>query len=115
MYSLPCAMHAHVVALRDHLEGHHLHLVADFVVAAAHEALDGEDGVLRVGDGLALGHLAHQPLAALGEADNGRRSARTLFIGNDLGLAALQDRDARVGGAEIDSDNLCHGCILPVE
>jgi hypothetical protein len=54
-----------VVALLDHLEGHHLHLVAHFVVAAAHEALDGENGVLRVGDGLALGHLPHQPLAAL--------------------------------------------------
>ena len=34
---------------------------------AAHEAFDGVDRVLRVGDGLALGHLAYQPLAALRE------------------------------------------------
>ena len=102
---------AHVVALLDHLVGNHLHLVADFVEAAAHEALDGEDGVLRVGDGLALGDLADQPLAALGEADDGGGGARTLFIGNDFGLAAFKDGDAGVGGTEIDSDNFCHGWI----
>ena len=87
-------MHADVVALLDDLEGDHLHLVVDFVVAAAHEALDGEDGVLRVGDGLALGDLADEALAAFGEADDGGRSARTLFICNDFGLAAFEDRDA---------------------
>ena len=106
---LALSHNANMVALLDHLEGHHLHLVAHFVVAAAHEALDGEDGVLRVGDGLALGHLAYQPFTALGEADNGGGGARTLFICNDFRLAALEDSDARVGGAEIDADNLCHG------
>ena len=100
---------AHIVALRDHLEGHHLHLVAHFVVAAAHEALDGEDGVLGVGDGLPLGDLAHQPLAALREADNGGGSTRTFFIWNDFWFAALEDRDARVGSSEIDADDFCHG------
>ena len=102
---------AHVVALLDDLVGDHLHLVGHFVVAAAHEALDGEDGVFRVGDGLALGHLAHQALAALGEGDDGGGSARTLFIRNDFWLAALHDSDARVGGAEIDSDHFSHVCV----
>jgi hypothetical protein len=80
-----------------------------------HEALDGEDGVLRVGDGLALGHLADETLAALGEADNRGRSARTLFIRNDFGFAAFENRDARVGCSQIDADNLCHGLNLPLE
>ena len=40
------------------------------VEAAAHEALDREDGVAGVGDGLALGELADQPLAGLGEGDD---------------------------------------------
>ncbi len=99
----------HVVALLHDLEGDHLHLVRDFVVAAAHEALDGEDGVLRIGDGLALGHLAHEALAAFRKADDGGSSARTLFICNDFRLAALHHCDARVGGAEVDSDDLSHG------
>jgi hypothetical protein len=47
-----------VVALLLNLIGNHLHFVADFVVATAHEALDGEDGVFGIGDGLALGDLA---------------------------------------------------------
>ncbi len=91
--------------------GNHLHLVVDFVVAAAHEALDGEDGVLGVGDGLALGYLADQPLAALTEGDDGGGSARTLFICNDFWLTAFKDGDARVGGSEIDSDDFAHRCF----
>ena len=66
---LAADVHAGVaVVAADHLIRDHLHFFADFVVAPAHEALDGEDGVLRIGDGLALGHLADQPLPALGEA-----------------------------------------------
>ena len=42
------------------------------VPATTHESLDREDGVGRVGDGLALGQLAHQPLARLGEGHHGR-------------------------------------------
>ena len=98
----------HVVALLDHLVGDHLHFVVHFVVTAPHEALDGEDRVLRIGDGLALGHLAYEPLTALREADNRGGRARTLFIWNDFGLTALEDGNARVGGAEVDSDHFCH-------
>ena len=100
-----------VVALLDHLEGDHLHLIVDLVVAAAHEALDGEDGVLGVGDGLALGHLADQPLAALGEGDDRGGGARTLLIRNDFWFAAFHDSDARVGGTEVDSNHFSHVCV----
>jgi hypothetical protein len=101
--------HTYMVALLGHLEGHHLHLVVDFVVAPTHEALDGEDGVLRVGDCLPLGYLAHQPLAALGKGDDRGGRPRTFFVRNHFGLAAFKDGYARVGGAQIDTDNLCHG------
>jgi len=60
----------HVVALTDDFVGHHLHLFVDFFEAAPHEALDGENGVLWVGDGLALGDLADEALAGLREADH---------------------------------------------
>ncbi len=42
------------------------------------------------------------------KADDGGGSARTLFICNHFGLAAFEDGDARVGGAEVNSDNFCH-------
>jgi hypothetical protein len=61
-----------------------------------------------IGDGLALGRLADQPLAVLGEGDDRRRGARAFRIFNDLRLAAFHDGDAAVGGAKIDTDNFCH-------
>ena len=78
---------------------------------AADQALDRRDGVLRVGDGLALGGLADQHLAVLGEGNDRRRRAVTFAVLDDLGLAALHDRDAGIGGAQIDADHLSHICI----
>ena len=65
----------------------------------AHEALDREDGVLGVHDGLALGHGADEALVVLGERDDGRRGAPALRVLEHRGLAAFEDGDARVGGA----------------
>ena len=90
------------------LVGHHLHLFADFVVLAAHEPLDGEDRVFWIGDCLALGDLAHKPLAGFREGDNRRRKPPALWIGDHDRLAALHDGDNRVCGAEIDADDLAH-------
>jgi hypothetical protein len=75
-------------------------------------ALDGPDGALDVGHRLALGDLADQHLAVLGERDDGRRGARALGVGDDGGLAALQDGDAGVGGAEVDADCAGHVWVL---
>ena len=98
-----------VVALLDDFVGDHLHLVADFVEAATHEALDGINGIGGIGDGLALGDLADQTLAGFRERDDGRRGSPTLFVRDHFGLTALHNGDDRVGRAEIDADNLCHG------
>ena len=74
---------------------HHLHFFGDFVELAPHEPLDREDGVLGVGDGLTLGDLTDEPLACLREPDDGRRDAAAFRVGDDDGLAAFHDCDAR--------------------
>ena len=51
------------VGVADDLVGDHLFLFPDFAVPPAHEPLDRVDGVLRVGDHLAFGQFADQPLA----------------------------------------------------
>jgi hypothetical protein len=52
--------------------------------AAADQALDGENGVRGVGDGLTLGGLADQTLA-VGEADDRGRGARAFAFSMTLG------------------------------
>ena len=84
-------------------------LLGDRIVeAAADQALHREDGVLGIGDRLALGRLADQPLAVLGESDDRGGGARAFRILDDLGLAAFHDGDAAVGRAEVDSDDSSH-------
>jgi hypothetical protein len=73
------------------------------------EALHRVDGVLRVGDRLALGGRAHEDFAILGVGDDRRGGARAFRVLDHLGLAALHDRDAGVRGAEVYADDFCHG------
>ena len=49
---------------------------------------------------------------SLPNADDGRGGAPALGVGDDDGLAALQDGDARIRGSEIDSDDLAHALRL---
>ena len=76
---------------------------------AADQALHRVEGVLGVGDGLALGRGAHQDFAVLGVGDDRRGGAIAFRIFDDAGLAAVHDRHARVGGAEVDTNDLAHG------
>ena len=78
------------------------------VALAAHEPLDREDRVLRIGDRLAAGHLAHEPLTVLGERHHGRCGPAALGVGNHNRLTTLHDRHDRVGSPQIDPDNLSH-------
>ena len=57
----------------------------------AHVPLDRAERAVRVGDRLALGHLADEHLAGLGEGDHRRGRARTLGVGDDDGIATLED------------------------
>ena len=75
-----------VVGLDD-LVGHQmdvfLHLF--FVELAANQALDGVNGVFRIGDGLALGCRAHEDFAIVLVGHDGRRGARAFGVFNHLG------------------------------
>ncbi|AER56389.1 putative NAD-specific glutamate dehydrogenase [Pseudoxanthomonas spadix BD-a59] len=90
--------------------GHQVQVLLDFGVGelAPDQALDRIEGVLGVGDRLALGRGAHQHFAVLGIGDDGRRGAVAFGIFDDAGLAAFHDRHARVGRAEVDADDLAH-------
>ena len=83
-------------------------LLLDLALLAAHEALDGEDGVRRVGDRLPLGDGADEALAALGERDDRGGGAAALGVLDDGRLAALEDGHARVRRAEVDANGLGH-------
>ena len=78
------------------------------VPAAAHEALDRVDGVGRVGDRLALGHLADEALARLGEGHDRRDGSSALSARDDGWLAALHHGDDRVRRAEVNSNDSSH-------
>jgi len=101
--------HVAVRAAND-LVRHDRHLLVDLGVLATHEALDAEDGVLRVGHRLPLRDGADQPLAGLGERDHRRGGAAALRVRQHLGLTAGEHGHARVRGPEVDSDRLSHVC-----
>ena len=84
------------------------------LVVGAHLALDGHDGAVGVGDGLALGHLAHHALAVLGEGHDGGGGAVALGVGDDDGLAALHDGHAGVGCTKVDTNDLRHKAVPPI-
>ena len=100
------------VAIRrlDDLVGDEVLVLVDHrvVVAASDQALDREEGAFRVGHRLALGRLADEPLAVVGEGDDRRRRARPFGVLDDLRGLAVHDRDARIGRAEVDTDNFSH-------
>ncbi len=78
------------------------------VVAPSDQALDRKDGALGIGDRLALGRLADQPLAIIGKGDDRGRGAHAFRVFNDLRRLAFHHGDARIGRAEIDADDLAH-------
>jgi hypothetical protein len=95
----------------DDLVGHALVGLGEFGELAADEALGGENGVFRVGDGLAFGGLADEALAVFGESDHRGGGAGTFRVFQHDGLAAFHDGHAGVGGAEVDSENFGHKVV----
>ncbi|ETW12424.1 putative NAD-specific glutamate dehydrogenase [Roseivivax marinus] len=102
------------VAAVDDLVRHVLLVLGEIgvVLTTTDQALDAEDGVGRVGDRLALGRLANQTFV-VGETDDGRGRACPFRVLDDLGLAAVHDGDAAVGGAEVDADDFAHVLSIP--
>ena len=104
-----------VLALDD-VEGDHLLVLGHHRVGvtAPDQALDGEQGVFRVGDRLALGRLAHEALAILGERHHRGRGPRAFRVLDHLGLGPVHDGDAGIGGSEVDSDDFRHYACFPL-
>jgi hypothetical protein len=102
-----------VVGLDD-LVRHQADVLLDFffVELAADQALDGEQGVFRVGDGLAFGRRADEDLAVFLVGDDRRRGTSAFGIFDDLRLTAFHDRHAGVGGAQVDTDDFAHNIFL---
>src|SRR5581483_9864292 len=88
-------------------------LLRDLVELPAHEALDGEHGVLRVRDLLPPRRSADEPLSVLRERHDRRRRPAALGIRDHGRLAALEDGHARVRRAQVDTDRLCHTYSSP--
>jgi hypothetical protein len=87
-----------------------LHVLLDFVrfEFASDQPLDAEDRVFRIGNRLSFCNLPDQPLSALGHGNDRGGCAPSFRVGDDFGIAPLHDRHARVGGAEIDTDDFTH-------
>ena len=79
-----------------HLVRDALNLFADLVELAPHESLHGENRVLRVGDRLTLGGIAHKSLAILGERHYRGSRAAALRILQYKRLAAVHHSHAGV-------------------
>ena len=96
------------VVVLDDLIGDEIDVLLHFrlVETAPNQTLDREQGVLRIGNRLALGWLADGNLAILHEGDNRRCGAVAFAVLNHPGLATLHDRYAGIGGAQVDTDNL---------
>ena len=82
-------------------------------IVGAHLPLNGNHGAVRVGDRLALGHLADEALAVLGEGHHRGGGAAAFRVGDDGGLGALHHGHTGIGGAQIDTDNLAHNAYPP--
>src|SRR5208282_2256515 len=98
----------HMVAVPLNLVGDHLQFFANLVVAPPHEALDRVNRVLRIGYGLPLSDLPHQPFASLRKSNDRRSSPATFFVRYNFRLSTLHNRYAGVGSAQVNSNNLSH-------
>ena len=95
------------IALLDNLVRHDVKVTLDFFVVkfATDQTFDAIDGILGVGDALALSNLAHQAVAFLGDGNNGRRGAVAFGISNHFRLASHHVGKSRVGGAKVNSND----------
>jgi hypothetical protein len=91
--------------VRDHLD-----VFLDDIVfeLTANQAFYGIQGIVGIGDRLALGRLAHQNFTVFGIGNNRRSGAIAFRVLNNLGLAPFHNRYAGIGGTQVDADNFAH-------
>jgi hypothetical protein len=97
----------------DDLVGDQADILVDHRIfeAAADQALDRVERVGGIGHTLALGRLADQAFARIGEGDDRGRGVGPLGVGDDLGRRPFHDRHARIRGAQIDTDDFAHSVL----
>src|SRR6266404_469423 len=83
--------------------------VKRLVITATDEALDREEGPFGIGYRLALGGLSDEALTVIAEGNNGWGRPHAFGIFDDFRRLAIHYGNARIGGAEIDPNDLSHG------
>ena len=83
------------------------------LIAAPHEALDGEYRTFGIGDGLALGGIADKAFLVCNGNDRGRRTP-AVFIGYAFRILAFHHIDTAVGRAKVYSNDLAHYIFLRI-
>ena len=102
-----------VVVAADHLVRHAGDFLAYLVVSLAHEPLDGEYGLVGVGDSLALGRGSDLALAIVRECHYGRSGTCTFIVDDDGRLVAFHHGHTGVCGTEVNSYDFSHCyCVL---
>ncbi len=104
-FGIPLQLHQHLSG--DLLRSPLLAVDLDGPVGA-HVTLDGADGAVDVGDGLALGDFADQNLTGLAEGHDGRRGASAFGVHDDGRLTAFKSCDAGIGGTQINANCASH-------
>jgi len=79
-----------------------------FFKLAANQALDCKQSVAGISHRLPLGRCTDQNFTVILIRNDGRRGARTFCVLDHLGLIALHDRHAGIGGPEVDTDDFTH-------
>ena len=95
-----------LAAFVDHVEGKVLHVGLDrgIVKSSADQSLGIKDGVGGVHGHLVLGGITNQSFG-IGEGHKRWGGSVALVVGDDLDLAMLEHTDARIGGAQINTDS----------
>src|SRR5690606_10723954 len=102
----------HATLAAHHFVGHPCNFLRILLIGVAHEALDGVDGVPRVGDRLTLGRVADLPFTVLHESHNAGSGALSFTVIDHHRLVALHNGDATVGGTKVDTNDLAHFRLL---
>mmetsp|Transcript_38599 Transcript_38599/g.64948 ORF Transcript_38599/g.64948 Transcript_38599/m.64948 type:complete len:537 (-) Transcript_38599:420-2030(-) len=97
------------VGALGNLERHALDLLVAIVVVASDDTLDVEEGAVGVHGRLPLGGVAHHA-ALVVERHPGGSGAVALGVRKHLGLAVTPDRNARVRGTKIDTNDVLARC-----
>ena len=82
------------------------------IVPAPDQSLDGEQGLFRVGEGLALGGLADKPLVTVGKGDHRGGRARAFGVFDHTGVLAIHDGDAGIRSSKVNTNNFGHDMLL---